>query len=86
MPIETQICGQCGHVATVHARGDANFSEGVLSLLFPRNRPTCTNTKYLGKLKIVSIHDARECEVAMATWPHLATSRRRTGNREGIGR
>lgn len=86
MPIETQICGQCGHVATVHACGHANFSEGALSHSFSRNRPTCINTKYLEKLTIVSIHDAREREVAMATWPHLATLDRRTGNSEGISR
>lgn len=86
MLIETHACGQCGHVATVSARGHANFRKGVVSRKFWSNGSNCINTKYLEKLTIVSIHDAREGEVAMATWPHLATSDRRTGNSEGISR
>lgn len=84
MQIQAVEGGQSGQVDIARVCVHANFHKGALIRQFLRSGSTSAYAKYLGKLTIVSIHDARECEVDMSTCPPLSTSDRRTGNSEGI--
>lgn len=75
MSMLAQKVDKGGQVDIAPERVHANSPKGALSHQFSSDSSTCINTKYLEKLIIVPIHDAREWEVDMSTCPPLTGER-----------
>jgi hypothetical protein len=86
MSMMTQKVDKSGQVDIARERVHADSRKGALIPQFSHSGSTSSDTKYLGKLTIVSIHDARECQVDMSTCPPLSTSGPRISNSEGMTR